>query len=182
MYKFAIQEFGHFNFSPQALAYDWVGGAVYAGGYNSSAWLSDCQNITCIQVYKFYSPCFSVLYLVSSCGTSKCLYQLNLNGSGQLSLVASGVTAGLAVNVRTGCLYTIDQHNGTVMQRPYSSSDCEAVNYSNPFSDNNIEALISSAIHTMLSVTSPCYDNSIVDLSIRTHSYILSPIIAQSRP
>ena len=37
MFKFAIQEFGYsLSFSPQALAYDWVGGAVYAGGYNRS--------------------------------------------------------------------------------------------------------------------------------------------------
>ena len=38
MVKFAIQEFGRvLSFSPQALAYDWVGGAVYAGGYKKSS-------------------------------------------------------------------------------------------------------------------------------------------------
>ena len=219
MFKFALQEFGHsLSFSPQALAYDWVGRAVYAGGYNRSG-LVIARTSPVEELNIVYHGSTTI-----SLSTSRSAYQvhsMSIDPYKGYALVYCTYKIDLVIFSLFQCLvfglvmWCIKMSVPAQSKWDWSTESCCLWCYSRfgcecpyrlslhywPTQWNSDAATIPllwlwsselqqsflrqkqwgthycSYTHNkfmLLSVTSPCYDNSIVDQSIQTHFCIVT--------
>ena len=76
------------------------------------------------------------MFFILTCDSSNCLIIRNLTEGGRPT-VKKYVGTALAVNIVTGCLFTVQQHTGNITQISYCGSSCPAMKYNKPFPDDD---------------------------------------------
>ena len=99
------------------------------------------------------------MFFILTCGTSKCLIRADHVEGGPT--VKMNVGTAMAVNVVTGCLFTVQQSTGAIIQIPYyTGSSCPDMKYNNPFPNDysiNREHITAHSVQLQDSV---CSDHS----------------------
>ena len=76
------------------------------------------------------------MFFILTCDSTNCLIIKNLTKGGRIT-VKKHIGTALAVNIVTGCLFTVQQYTGDITQISYSGSRCPAMKYNNPFPDDD---------------------------------------------